>query len=406
MRAQLLMVEYFLNLGHEVTMKSYSKDGCKENREALKQEAHNIQKVLKICCQPENRRTSDISDCLTQSEIYTTSARFFSIFVRTIIPGSLVDKFLQRCANLAKDRRQHGIKINFDCLLAEQERSKSIGKSCERFIDMFEEIKNEFETHYEEIKEDKSLCAHYYNLYGRYLSHKSEKLSGEKRLNLQIEAREQLEKSLKVRETLTDTSIGIADKVLSLLHLGNECKLIFGTESRLEISKESKNSLKQARKYYFEAIHLSRTHLGNHELTAACYKGLGDTFIDSENMAYQFYAPAKTMRENLGLHFSERHALLLNNFGRCLTKINRADGAIALLETARNMAEKLSESDEQNQCKAKIYTSLAFAYDSTRNYPKSVEYARKALKINNIERMIRDHERKRLREIIYWNNNH
>ena len=313
MRAQLLMVEYFLNLGQEVTMKSYSKDGYKENREALKQEVLNIQKVLKICCQPENRRTSDISDCLTQSEIYTTSARFFSIFVRTIIPGSLVDEFLQRCASLAKDRRQHGIKINFDCLLAEQERSKSIGKSCKSFLDMFEETKNEFETHYEEIKEDKSLCAHYYNLYGRYLSHKSEKLSREQRLNLQIEAREQLEKSLKLRETLADTRVGKAAKVLSLFHLGNECKLISVGQNLLDQRKESTSSLNEARNYYYDAIHLSRTHLGEHELTAACYKGLGDTFfIDGAQMPEKFYAPAKKMQENLGLHFSQRHALLLN----------------------------------------------------------------------------------------------
>ena len=404
MRAQLLMVEYFLNLGHEVTMGSYSKDGYKENRETLKQEAHNIQKVLKICCQPENRRTSNISDCLTQSEIYTTSARFFSIFVRTIIPGSLVDEFLQRCANLAKDRRQHAININFDCLLAEQERSKSIGKSCERFIDMFEKIKNEFETHYEEIKEDTSLCAHYYNLYGRYLSYKSDKLFREERLNLQVEARKQLEKSLKLRETLADTSLGKADKVLSLLHLGNKCKLISQSQNILGKRNESTSSLKQARNYYYDARHLSETQLGEHELTASCYKCLGDTFfIDSPKMAEQFYAPAKKMRENLGLHFSQRHALLLNNFGRCLTQINRADGAIALLETARNMAEKLYESDEPNQCKVKIYSSLALAYNSTHNYPKALEYARKALEMD-IERVIRKKDRERLREIIYRNN--
>ena len=270
---------------------------------------------------------------------------------------------------------------------------------------MFEKIKNEFETHFEEIKEDKSLCAHYYNLYGRYLSHKSDELFREERLNLQVEARKQLEKSLKLRETLADTSLGKADKVLSLLHLGNKCKLISQSQNILDKRNESTSSLKQARNYYYDARHLSETQLGEHELTASCYKCLGDTFfIDSPKMAEQFYAPAKKMRENLGLHFSRRHALLLNNFGRCLTQINRADEAIALLETARDMAEKLPESDEQNQCKAKIYTSLALAYDSTENYPKSLEYARKALEMG-IERVIRYNEQKRLREIIYWNNN-
>ena len=42
MRAEVLMVEYYLELGHKRTKESYSKDGFKENREALQQEASNI----------------------------------------------------------------------------------------------------------------------------------------------------------------------------------------------------------------------------------------------------------------------------------------------------------------------------------------------------------------------------
>ena len=45
MRAKVLMVKHYLKLGHQLTMKSYSKDGYKDSREALKQEASNIQLV-------------------------------------------------------------------------------------------------------------------------------------------------------------------------------------------------------------------------------------------------------------------------------------------------------------------------------------------------------------------------
>ncbi len=204
MRAEVLMVEYYLKLGHNLTIQSYSKDGYKANREALKQEAHNIQNVLKICYQQKDSTTSDISDCLARSKVYTTSARFFSLFVRTIILGCIVDEFLQRCADLAEERKHHRTKINFDCLLADQERSKSIGGSNECFNSKMEEIQKEFKTHYEDLKEDKPLCAHYHYLYGRYLLRLSESHWGQELLELQIQASDQLEESLKLRESLTD----------------------------------------------------------------------------------------------------------------------------------------------------------------------------------------------------------
>ena len=118
--AELMMVEYYLELGDQLTMKSCSKEEHDVNREALKLEAPNIQNVLKLCSEQEDPKTSDISNCLARSKIYTTSAKSFSHLVRTIMPGSIVDEFLQGCANMAEKRAQVGIKINFYYLLADQ----------------------------------------------------------------------------------------------------------------------------------------------------------------------------------------------------------------------------------------------------------------------------------------------
>jgi tetratricopeptide (TPR) repeat protein len=404
MRAEVLMVKYYLELGHQLTMKSYSKDGYKANREALKQEAHNIQNVLKICCQQKDPKTSDISDCLVHSKVYTTSARFFSLFVRTIIPASIVDEFLQRCANLAEERKEHATKINFDCLVADQERSKSISKSDECFNSKMEEIKEEFDTHYDELKEDKSLCAHYYYQYGRYLSRKSESEKDEKRLDLQVDARDEQEKSLKLRKSLTDTSVGIADTVFSLLHLGNICKIISAAEYHLHKEYDSENSFRHAQGCYEEAIQLSKEHLGKHELTAACYKSLGDLFLrNNPKSAEKSYTMATEMRENLGLDASERHVYLLNNLGKSLTKSNRANQAIEVLQNARDMAEKLADSDDPNETKAKVYTLLVFAHEKERNYSDAVNYARKALEFSQIEKCIKKYEYQKLQKILLMN---
>ena len=398
MRAEVLMVKYYLELGHDLTMKSYSKDGYKANREASKHEAHNIQNVLKICCQQKNPKSSDISDCLAHSKVYSTSARHFSLFVRTIIPGSIVDEFLQGCSNLAEEKKQLDIKLNFDCLLADQERMKSVAtRKSDKYLKKMEAIEKEFQMHYKDLnfKENKSLCAHYYYLHGRYLTFKSLNLSrgkDEKSLDLQIQARKQLEESLKLRKMLPNTSVGIADTVWALLQLGNIWKVISTSKHRFNETNESKDSSGKAEEYYREAVTLSKNHLGEHGLTSTCYKYLGDLFLANKKyeLAKEWYIADKEMRESLGLDANERYVRLLNNLGVCLTKNNRANEAIEVLESARDMLEKMVESEKEKRSKAKVYASLAIAYDLVQNNSEAVKYARKALELEkdvNINRM-------------------
>ena len=376
-RAKVLMVEYFLKLGHQLTMESYSKHGYKDAREALKREASNIQNILKICCQQNDLTSSDISDCLQRSKIYNTSAKFFSLFVRTIIPGFIVDEFLQQCANIAEERNHLAIKINFNCVMADQERTKTIGSHDDHFISKMKEIKKEFDTHYEDLKKDKARCAHFHYQYGRYLSRKSENQIGKERRKLRIEAREQLKKSLELRERLTDTPEGKADKIFSLLHLGNTCKSIGSTEKNMKIVNSSE-TMNRAKEYYREAIKLSQDELGDHELTSSCIKSLGDLFFENQqpNLAQKEYTTAKNMRENLSLDASKRHVLLLNNLGQCLNETNRVKEGNEVLESARDTAEKLAENDEPTVCKTKVYASLAIANNS-------VYYAKKALEFDD-----------------------
>ena len=416
MRAEVLMVKYYLELGHDLTMKSYSKDGYKANREASKHEAHNIQNVLKICCQQKNPKSSDISDCLAHSKVYSTSARHFSLFVRTIIPGSTVNEFLQRCANLAKERTHHDTKLNFDCLLAEQKRSKAVATDKpNEFFKKMEAIEKEIQMHYKDLnfEENKSLGAHYHYLYGRYLTMKSRrpvKKSSksrpgevEKSLDLQIKAREHLEKSLELRKMLLDASapvgITLADKVWALLQLGYIWKAISETEYRLQKTNESKDSSRQAEEYYREAVRLSEKHLDKHELTSTCYKYFGDLFLANEKyeLAVEWYIAEKEMRKSLGLELGTR---LPNNLAECLMESNRANEAIEVLERARDTVEKKDESDKVKRSKAKIYASLAKAYNLVQNNSEAVKYAHKALELQKDTNIINRKDLSKLHKIV------
>ena len=220
-RVELLMVEYYLSLAHDQTVKSYSNGEYKANREALSEEAKNIQKVLKICCK-EKDPNSTISVCLTNSNVFTSSGRHFSLFVRTVVPGVIVDKFLEWCAKLAEEWNNEAEKINFNCLLADQERVKTVEEPS-RLKDLdkkMDEIKREFDKHHRVVKRNESIYAHYLYVSGRYLLHKSKNQEDKERLNMQNEAREQLQKSLELREKFIHTAEGRADVVFTLLSLG------------------------------------------------------------------------------------------------------------------------------------------------------------------------------------------
>ena len=393
MRAEVLMVEYYLELGHQLTIKSYSKDGYKVNRDALKREASNIQNVLKICCQQEGPTRSDISDRLANSEIYKTSSRLFSIFIRSIIPRPIVHEFLERCVNLAKERGQHIIKIDFDCLLAAEIRDKSMGKYDDHFVSKMENIKKEFETHYEDVKEDKSLCAHFHYQNGRYLSFLSKSCEGKERLKHAIQAREELEKSLELRKTLTHTPVGKADTIFLLMHLGTECKVIFTNERYLKNTSEADAAFEQAKKYYRDAIELSKVNLGEqHLLTLWIYKNLGDLFLTDKkhDQAEEMYRLAINISEDLGLDATEKYVLLLKNLGVCLNESDRASEAIQILKRAREIAEKLADSNEPNECTLKVYTSLANCLQQSDRADEAVEVLENAR--DNAERLAENHK--------------
>ena len=388
MQAEVLMVGYYLGLGHQLTMKSYSKDGYKVNSDTLKREASNIQNVLKICCQQEDPTRSDISDCLASSEIYKTSSRLFSIFIRSIIPRPIVHEFLERCANLAKEREQHIIKMDYDCLLAAEIRDKSMGKSDEHFVSKMENIKKEFETHYEDVKKDKSLCAHFHYQNGRYLSFISKSCEGKERLKHAIQAREELEKSLELRKTLTHTPVGKADTIFLLMHLGTECKVIFTNERYLKNTSEADAAFEQAKKYYRDAIELSKVNLGEqHLLTLWIYKNLGDLFLTNKkhDQAEEMYTLAINISENLGLDASEKYVLLLKNLGVCLNESDRASEAIQILRRALEIAEKLVESNGPDECTLKVYASLADCLQQSNRADEAVEVLENARE--NAERL-------------------
>jgi Tfp pilus assembly protein PilF len=64
------------------------------------------------------------------------------------------------------------------------------------------------------------------------------------------------------------------------------------------------------------------------------------------------------------------------------------------------MLEKMVESDKVKRSKAKVYASLAIAYDSVQNNSEAVKYARKALELQKDTNIINRKDLGKLHKIV------
>ena len=349
------MVEYYLNLCHKSTIKSYSKDGFKKEREILKREAHNIENALIICTSTDSR----ILDVLANSEIYKSSYRFVYHVIKTIISKTVVEKFLTACADLTRARKEWKNKINFDCILVDYEGRKSLWKS-EAYFQKMIEAEKEFREHEKDLTEDVSLLAYFFYQYGRYFLNQSKLYNAS---GSHIERLAQLDnlhssalyllKSLRLRKSLAESPLTKNDVILTFIELGHLRKSMV----RLPVYENDREECsKRAEKFYKKAIELAEDNLNEHEQTAACYKALGDMLLmrKDNDQAMQYYKKAKQMREQLNLVTSGQYGLLLNNMGRCLTYTKNFSEAKKILQEAL----KLAEDGEQLESKEKVRESL------------------------------------------------
>lgn len=125
----------------------------------------------------------------------------------------------------------------------QQAHDKSVGRS-KRFLihALTKEIKKEFKTRPNDLKEDKPLCVHIFYHSGRCLLHQASSSTDITSIYQKFDAQKQLEKSLELRKKLTTTTEGKVDMILSLLWLGIACNTRL--KAKLEHDKHTSVSKK------------------------------------------------------------------------------------------------------------------------------------------------------------------
>ena len=383
-KAQELMVEYFLKKCHSLTLKSYSKDGFNDARESLKKDAHNVEEILKVC--QAQTQTSNIIECLARSDIYKSSSRFFYNFVRNVLPQKVIKDFLQYCVELAKNRNQLAISMNFQCILADQEGHRSRWNESSEYVKRMEKIKKEFDANEEVFKIDNALLSYYFYSYGRYLFNTAKKAAPPSRPDLLRQADDYLQKSLGLRHDQAQLPLEKVDEGISIIQLGRIRKACAVIEHHNKNTEKRESEMEKARSNFQKALALTKDLLGDHELTSTCHKVLGDLFLRwrKNDLALASYEDALELREKLLINSSESMAYLLRNYGWSLFYLRRFDESVKQLNKARNIAEKLAEQNEPTFCKANVYYELAKLFNCWKPCcQEAVSYARKAIEMSD-----------------------
>ena len=339
--AQERMVSHFLDKCQRLTHKYWSRDGFNAARKGLTEDLHNIEEILRICEQACDERTlnSVIVDTLVKSDIYQSSSRFFYNFILHVLSLTLVKNFLDCCVKLAKQQEDVVAILNYQCLLADAKGRESQWKSSEYTNDM-KSVMQTFNENEDKLQKENGLKSHFYYCYGRYLGNQ-ETNSNEDHLLL---AKCYLQSSFDSRKIPGNNPFKEVDQVVTLHQLGRLNKM--------------KDEEALAEEKFQMAIELSEKSLGDHELTSSSYKKLGDLYFKWKKKveALNCYDKASEIHERLELSNCSISSLtLLKNRGSCLSRLNRAEEAVRILDEAYYLMEKFPENYIQGKFKSQLY---------------------------------------------------
>ncbi|XP_046854811.1 uncharacterized protein LOC124447859 [Xenia sp. Carnegie-2017] len=329
-------IQHYLEICHNATLKSYSKDGFIDGREILEREATHIEDVLSTC----TTGNEQVSQILMTSDLFQSSCRFFfNTAINGIISEEILINFVLTCSELAKEHGKIRQKIDFDCILVDHEGRKSSWLS-DGYFEKMEKVIDDYNR--SEFPDDEPLLkAHFKYQLGRYYLNKSkhEKEQPNKQREYFEKAVNNVEESCKLRkqnmERENSSPLTKVDVILSLLMLG--CLRKYRSKQRHQV--ESFNELiAMAKDCYEEALALVKEFLGKHPLKEDCHKVLGDLLLKmKENKAARKnYEIALNVFEELGLTPNKSKVYLLKNYATSLMKLQE-------YERGEEMIQKASE---------------------------------------------------------------
>ncbi|XP_046854909.1 uncharacterized protein LOC124447962 [Xenia sp. Carnegie-2017] len=332
-------IQHYLEICHNATLTSYSKDGFIGGREILKREATHIEDVLSTC----TTGNEEVSQILMTSDLFQSSCRFFfNTAINGIISEEILIKFVLTCSELAKEHGKIRQKIDFDCILVDHEGRKSW--LSDGYFEKMEKVIDEYDR--SEFPDDEPLLkAHFKYQLGRYYFKKSKDKNEQPNRQREYfeKAANNIEESRDLRkqnmERENSSLLTKVDVILSLIMLGYLRK--YQSTQRHEVERFNE-LIAMAKDCYEEATALVDEFLGKHPLKVDCHKALGDLLLEMKQneAARKNYEIALNVFEELELTPNKIKGYLLNNYATSLMNLQKYERGDEMFQRAKDYYKK------------------------------------------------------------------
>ena len=150
-----------------------------------------------------------------------------------------------------------------------------------------------------------------------------------------------------------------------------------------------RNEYEQAEEQLNQALDLSKNCLGEHAMTAQCFKDIADLLFFVKRKVLKgergfdtdlsYYEKSLEMLEHLGMDGHKETILTLKNCGSCHSSNGNYEKARKFLERAERVAERELEND--HRWKVMVKTRQALVFDKENKEDQMIEAMKSGLKM-------------------------
>ena len=333
----------------------WGKDTCKQSLESFNEDRHNFEHFLQVYAQGSGNEDYAI---MNSCEVVLVNFVQKCMYVEKCVLPRFYIQFLEGLLKTIEPDSHPGHAVELFCLLGHEMRKVGEKIKYEAYMEKAEKLYLENRTEFDKNPLSEVIYLH---SYARLLS--------ERRIR---------DKPMEVY----DNTLRICEEKLHD-HPERAVTMMFAGYHRKRRKENDK-----AEEKFKEALELFKKCLGEHFLTALCFKYIADfLFLMSQTQknehgfddALLYYEKSMEMMEKLGLDGHKESILTLKNYGTCHKNKGNYEEARNMFERADRVAERELESD--HMWKVMVKTQQALLFDEEGKEDEMVEAMKAGLEM-------------------------
>ena len=334
----------------------WGKDTCKQSFDAFDEDRQNFEHFLLVYTQ--GRENEDIVVMDSCDEFLANLPQKLMYLEMCVLPRFYTE-FLKKLNGTVHPDTHPVHKVELYCLLGHEMRKVGEG---EEYEDCMKEAENLYLENKTKFDENPLSEVIYLHSHARFISKK--RIPGK--------PKEVYERALKICEQKLSNH---PERAATFLFAGRNSK--------------RRNEYERAEEQLNQALDLSKKCLGEHIMTAQCFKDIADFLFFAKrklpkgergfDAVLSYYEKSLEMLEHLGRDGHKETILTLKNCGSCHSSNGNYEEARKFLEKAERVAERELEND--HRWKVMVKTEQALVFDKEKKEEEMIEAMQNGLEM-------------------------